>query len=278
MALLQKAYLGSTPLFKERSWFENDDYTVLNESSAVTVTANSSAHTKGAWAELVASASGNASAIYVRVGGILTNTVNTATLLDIGVGASGSESPIIENVAVGGAVASGTNGALYFVVPIQIASGSRVSARIQSVVTGGKTASVLVRLLDTGDYAQAPISVDVIGTSTANSQGTSYTNADTYSELIASTSRAYRALVFVPSVNGTSITNVLSDQTVAQGSSGSEIELKVISMGYDNQESARTIDFPFIAKAIPSGTRLSVKASGLPSNFASYASCVIGIP
>jgi hypothetical protein len=278
MALLQKAYLGSTALFRNTSWFEDDDFTVVNESSAVTVTANSSAHTKGAWTELVASTSGNSSMIYVRVGGIVSTGVNTATLLDIGVGAAGSESAIIQNVAVGGAVATGTAGALYFVVPIQIASGSRVSARIQSLVTGGKTASVLVRLLDTGDYAQAPTSVDVIGTSTADSEGTAVTAANTYAQLTASTSRAYRALAFVPSVGDTTTAVVLTNYTVAKGASGSEVDLQTITTGYSNDESTRTIDFPFIAAAIPSGTRLSVKLSGPSANFSGYASCVIGIP
>jgi hypothetical protein len=278
MALLQKAYLGSTALFRNTSWFEDNDYTVVNESSAVTVTANSTAHTKGSWSQLIASSSGNASMIYVRVGGVFTTGVNTATLLDIGVGASGSESAIIENVAVGGAVATGAAGALYFVVPIQIASGSRVSARIQSLVTGGKTASVLVRLIDTGDYAQAPTSVDVIGTSTADSEGTAVTAANTYAQLTASTSRAYRALAFVPSVGDTTTGAVITDYTVARGASGSEVDLQKITTSYSNDESVRSIDFPLIAASIPSGTRLSVKVSGPTVNFSNYASCLIGIP
>jgi len=278
MALLQKAYLGATPLFRNTSWFEDNDFTVVNESSAVTVTANSSAHTKGAWAELVASASGNASMIYVRVGGIVSSGANTATLLDIGVGAAGSESAIIANVAVGGAIATGPGGALYFVVPIKIAAGSRVSARIQSLVTGGKTASVLVRLIDTGDYAQAPTSVDVIGTSTATSEGTEVTAANTYAELIASTSRAYRALAFVPSIGDSTTAIVIADYTVARGASGSEVDLQKITAGYGNDESVRSIDFPLIAAPIASGTRLSVKVSGPTANFSNYASCLIGIP
>jgi hypothetical protein len=50
MALLQKAYLGATPLFRNEAWFE-ESYDLINNSGLVTVTADPSAHTKGAWSE-----------------------------------------------------------------------------------------------------------------------------------------------------------------------------------------------------------------------------------
>ena len=278
MALLQKAYLGATPLFRNTSWFEDDDYTVLNQSSNVTVTANSSAHTKGAWAELISSSSANASLLYVRVTGVSASATETSTLLDIGVGASGSESAILSNVAVGGAASAGNTGVFYFFVPIQIASGSRVSARIQSVVTGGKTAEILVRLIDTGDYATAPTSVDVIGADTATSRGTTFASANTYVQLTSATSRAYRALVLIPSLAGAGITLGLFNYTVAKGASGSETELQTATSAISNAEFITTADNLLIVSPIASGTRLAVKVSTGMSNPAQYASCLIGIP
>jgi N-acetylmuramoyl-L-alanine amidase len=92
MALLQKAYLGATPLFKEKSWFEDMSQVPINDSGDITVTADTAAHTKGAWVELVASTSANASFLIVEVVGLFSAGTDTATLVDIGTGASGAES------------------------------------------------------------------------------------------------------------------------------------------------------------------------------------------
>ncbi|NDD92541.1 hypothetical protein EBZ37_10695 [bacterium] len=135
MALLQKGYLGSTALWKNKDWFEATSPQVIDYvGSAVTVTANTAAHTKGSWSQLVASTSANSSLLFFEIINVATSGANTATLLDIATGASGSETAIVSNLAIGGAF-----GAL-IAFPYKLASGTRLSARIQSVVTGGKTA------------------------------------------------------------------------------------------------------------------------------------------
>jgi hypothetical protein len=278
MALLQKAYLGATPLFRNTSWFEDNDYTLVNESGTVTVTANSTSHVKGSWSELVASSSANASLLYIRVTGISASGVNTATLLDIGAGASGSESVIVADVAVGGASETVAAGVLWFVVPIRIASSTRISARIQATVAGGETASIYVRLLDVGDYAQAPTSVDTYGSNTANSRGLATTAANTYVQITASTSRAYRALVLVPSCSDSSAAVVLANFTIAKGASGSETEIRTVAAGFGSSERVMTCDEQFIAEGVPSGTRLAVKVNGPTSAFSNYTVTIIGIP
>jgi hypothetical protein len=278
MALLQKAYLGATPLFRNTSFFEDDARTLVNESSGVTITANSSAHTKGSWSQLIASSSANASLVWVRVSNVVSNGNNTATLLDIGTGASGSEAALIENIAVGGAVATISQAGYVFAVPIKVASGTRISARIQSVVTGGKTAVVQAKLYDTGDYTTAPTSVDTIGSDTATSAGTVMAAANTYAQLIASTSRAYRAVVLLPSVSGADTGSFNAEFTLGKGASGSEVTLDIKPANYLNSESVGIIENPLITAPIASGTRLAAKISGPTSNFSNYAVCLIGIP
>jgi len=280
MALLQKGYLGATPLFRDITWFEEVSSNIIDQSSAVTVTANSSAHTKGAYAELVASTSANASYIVIDCE-MATSATNTSTLLDIATGASGSETVLVGDVAVGGAVRSlGTRCPFAFGVPIKIPSGTRLSARIQSVVTGGKTGTVVVRTYESADYSAAPTSVDVIGTDTDTSTGTAMSGASgTWVEIIASTSRAYRAVSIVPSVNSNNMGNEAVTFTLGTGASGSETAKGAMVAHYvANEEVGMTAYTPPIAGGtIAAGTRLAIKhnASSIPQR---YAVTLIGIP
>jgi len=276
MALLQKAYLGSTALFRNTSFFEDDDYTVSNRSSAVSVAASATAHTKGSWVQLIASTSANASAIYVEAN-VSNTSADTSCLLDIGTGASGSETALISNIAVGGSRTSTSIGAYNFNVPIQVPSGTRISARIQHI-TGSSTANVLVEARDYGDYAQSPTSVDVIGTDTATSTGTDFSAANTYVQLTSSTSRAYRAFVMLPNLSANSAALVRTTLTLAKGASGSEVEIGARYYDYGNAESIHMVDDPLVPAAVPSGTRLAVKIQGPLANFANYGVCLIAIP
>jgi hypothetical protein len=282
MALLQKAYLGATPLWRGTGWYEDAPFNTVNVSSDVTVTANSSAHTKGAWSEIVASTSANASLLYVRVGGVGTGGLATAALLDIGTGASGSEAAIASNIAIGSSGSSGIASLfMMFALPYKLASGTRISARIQSVVTGGETATVTMFVLDAGNYDATPASVDVIGASTANSQGTSFSGASgTWVQGIASTTRAYRAVGLVLSGHGGSLANV-TDATfeVGVGASGSEVSFGQLRHSYTTSETSASV-IPFVSvfgRNIPAGSRLAVKhnIAAIPAN---YGFCLIGIP
>jgi hypothetical protein len=276
MALLQKAYLGATPLFRNTSWFEDNGYTVANRSSTVTVTANASAHTKGSWVQLIASTSANASAIYVEAN-MVNNGLDTSCLLDIGTGASGSETALISNIAIGGARTGAGVGGYVFTVPIQVPSGTRIAARIQHII-GSNTGTILVEARDYGDYAQSPTSVDVIGTDTVTSTGTDFVAANTYVQLTASTSRAYRGIVMLPNVSGNNLANVNATLTLASGASGSEVERGARYASYGNSESVQSIDDFFVVASVASGTRLAVKIQGPTANLANYGVCLIGIP
>jgi hypothetical protein len=274
MALLQKAYLGSTALFRNEDWFEDTSFRLVNIAGAsVTVTANSSAHTKGAYAELIASTSGDATLLILRLSAA-TNATDTATLIDIATGASGSETIVAANIAVG------ANSGNVIGIPLKIPSGTRLSARIQSVVTGGKTAVVLPVLYNVGDYALAPTSVDAIGTDTATSKGVSYSGAaGTWVEAIASTTQAYRAVSFVPSSHDSNILSFIDTYEIGVGSAGNEVTFGSTRVRYVNNETA-DLESPIVylfGRSIPAGSRLAVKHP-IAANPGRYGFTLIGIP
>lgn len=283
MALLQKGYLGSTPLWRQINWYEDGSPNFVNVSSAVTLTANTAAHTKGSWSQVVASTSANVSFLWVRVSSVNTAGANTATLIDLATGASGSETAFASNIAVGGASGVGAAGlqSIIFGIPIKIASGTRIAARIQSVVTGGKTAQVQIFAMDTGDYATSPTTVDVIGSDTATSQGTSFSGASgAWVQGIASTAQAYRAIGVVLSTHDANINNFNDAQfEIGVGASGSEVSFGTLRYNFNADERLGiTAPFTFLfGRNIPAGSRLAVKHP-FAADPSKCGFCLIGIP
>jgi hypothetical protein len=275
MALLQKGYLGATPLFRDVPWYQTSARTLISAGLA-TATANTAAHTKGAWQQVIASTAAQGSWLHVNCSAFSTNATNTASLLDIAIGASGSEVAIISNVAVGGAANT------YFTFPVQIPSGSRLSARIQSVVTGGKTGAITLWVVNAGDYSLSPTSVDVIGTSTATSQGTSFTGASgNWVEATASTSQRYRAISFVASTHDSDIATITNSLTeIGVGAAGSEVAFasqRFTSSAGEFIGTAQPFPVDPHGRDIPAGSRLAVKHA-IAANPSKYGFCLIGIP
>jgi hypothetical protein len=284
MALLQKAYLGATPLFRDKSWFEEESNMFVSEGYVSNVAASASIHTKGAWSQIISSTAADADALVISVDGLSVNNSNAPALLDIGFGASGSEVVKIADIAVGNARSNGSVpffGSLQFIVPFQIPSGTRIAARIQSLIASD-TAGVFVQALSTGNYSNAPTSVDTIGTDTATSTGLSMSGSSgSWVEIIASTTQAYRGVVLVPSLNATSLISSTSNTfEIGTGASGSEVVFGFVNARYASDESvsnAMRMPTPVLGKAIPSGTRIAVKHD-FASSPSVYQVTLIGIP
>jgi hypothetical protein len=271
MALLQKGYLGATPLFRTTNWFDVGLPSAINYASA-TLTANASAHTKGSWGQLIASTSTNFSFLIVRVSSISSAGINSASLVDLALGASGSEVAFASNIAVGGASGVGAAGlqSIVFGIPVQIPSGSRISARMQSVITGGKTGVIEILTCTTSDYETTLTDVDVIGADTSLSKGISFSGAaNTWNEAVASTSRNYRAVILVPSSHDNALFNFNgASMTVGVGASGSEVEIGSLAYNINADERIGiAVGWPFFitkgslvfSSNIPAGSRLAVR-------------------
>lgn len=243
--------------------------TIPTSSGSATVTADSTSHTKGAWTEIIASNAATTTALLVRVAGIGFNSTDTATLIDIGTGDSGSETAIAANVAVGGA-----SNYLTFVLPVAITSGTRIAVRSQARIASD-TASVVLDTFAFGDVTTVPTTVDVLGTDTATSTGTSI--AQTYTEVVASTSQDYTAICAVPSISIASMESLEINLDVATGSAGNETQIVQIPATYNANERVWTLPWiGYVTDAtIPAGTRLSAKTTGL--NRANEVT-LIGVP
>jgi len=275
MALLQKAYLGSTPLFRNLAWFNIFAPVIKDISALVTITANTNANTKGPWTQVIAATSENSSMLYLSPTNLAVTATNTASLLDIAIGPAGSETAILQNIAIGG------TGNIRIQVPIKIPSGTRISARMQSVVPGGKTAQLQLITIDAGDYDITPTSVDVIGGDTSTSQGISFSGSSgTWIQAIASTTRAYRAVGLVLSNNTNDSANiVLSRFDLGVGASGSEIVFGNMRWTSNVNEFTAT-EVPFYStygRNIPAGSRLAVRHL-IAANPNRYGFNLIGIP
>jgi len=279
MALLQKAYFGSTALFRNTAWFQDNSPTRGSVSSAVTVTASATAHTKGSWSEIIASTSTVVDYMIVSVRGVAVGGNATGTLLDIGKGASGSETAIAENIAVGSA-GGGTTNNVSFGIAANIASGTRIAARIQAVRTTPQTAIVEIYTFNFGGASLVPSTVDVLGTNTATSRGTAIAANNTWTEITASTSKAYIGLAFVPSSSASVLTTLTGVFEVGVGSSGSEQTVGFFDYDTTTSETltnraAADSSFWIFGRDIPAGSRLAIRQD---QNTTTLDGCIIGIP
>ena len=96
------------------------------------------------WTQMVASTAADYQCITVSFFSSSASNTDTSTLIDIGIGASTAETVIIPDLLAGFCGAPNV-AARHYIFPLRIPSGSRVSARSQSVRTTGSTV-VLINL------------------------------------------------------------------------------------------------------------------------------------
>jgi hypothetical protein len=205
---------------------------------------------------------------------------DTATLLDIGIGASGSETAIASNIAIGGA--NNYNIAL----PVNIPSGTRIAARIQGV-RSSQTLSINANTFTANISGSAaslfPSSVDVLGTDSSTSTGTAMSGASgTWVEIIASTGDDYMGFAVIPSVSDTDTANLTDARfTLGVGASGSEVAIGEMSFAVNTSEtvSARSIAnaLPFYGREVAAGSRLAIRHN-ISANPSKYDACIIAVP
>lgn len=171
------------------------------------LTASATPHTKGAYSsgQLLAVTAYDVVGIWIDINSSAASNTRTDSLLDIGIGASGSEKTIINNLLCGWRT-GGTSGnpqGHYF--PIFIPKGTRIAGRVQSAVVS-KQIEVSIFLFE-GDtrfgYGSIFSACDSYGVDTATSAGTAHTSGNTGSEsafasLGSTLSRDYSGIMLVP--------------------------------------------------------------------------------
>jgi hypothetical protein len=279
MALLQKAYLGATPLFADKPWFyQNEILAASWNTGSVTLTASATPHTKGSWSQIIASTSNVTTLIRFGVSGVNVSAADSATLLDIGVGAAGSETVIVPNLAIGGSAGA------FYSIPVEIPSGSRIAARIQGV-RASQTATISVReffAFNAGDTASIGTTVDVLGVDTATSTGTAMGGASgTWVEIEDSTTKNYIGFAIAPSTSDTD-TASQGDTTyeIGVGAAGSEVAFGYIQFAFGATEnfslpSSRSPNL--FGREVPTGSRLAIRHN-ISANPSKYDACIIAVP
>lgn len=252
-------------------------------TTAVTVVADSTAHTKGAWAELDASTGAQWEG-FTLIGRAANYSAASdySTLMDIGIGDAGSELTIIENLPVG-YLASGWT----VQIPLRVPSGVRVAARIQSAVTSNSKTYSLAPWTGAGFTGGGSYQTAVtFGAVTSASLGTTVSGGGTnntwgdWVEFSSATPAPIRALLVGMQANAdTDIGQTSVRLEVGFGAAGSEVAVDTIailtnSSEYLNTTTRYTAGPPALlacTAAIPEGARLaarvmtSVSATTLPS-------------
>lgn len=237
----------------------------LNNANAITLTSGA-AHTKGSWTQLVASTTGPVAwlAIQVQPG---TVTAPIGLLFDIGVGGAGSETVVIPNLFLGNS-ASNPTAAVTYVVPFNIPAGSRIAARCQDNVGSGTMVISVQTLAPGGDGFSGAGRIEACGPDTATSRlaqvdpGGSAGTKGTYAQLIASTSFAYRWLLFAAghARNAAASTTTWRIDLAVGASSSEQIIIPDIFAAVNTGTDYEMITFG-VPYAIAAGSRIATRAS-----------------
>ena len=271
-------------------FFDGSALTLLaSNTTQVNTRSGGTANAVGAWTELLAaSATASTDTIAMlflsNIAGSALTSADNSTLIDIGVGASGSESAIISDVAIGGL---STQAALLLALPVRIAGNTRIAFRSRcATLSRGNQRSVAFHAFSSPFADRIPTSLDTLGSSQATSSGTAMSGASgSWVQITAATTRDYQALILIPSgaanfTGGSTTTNRLD---LGIGAAGSEVAISsvVTDVGGANGFINPAYGLPGLVgvcgRAIPAGTRIAVRHDRA-SNPSWLAACVIGVP
>ncbi len=246
-------------------WLPNSAATDSSfQTSGTTITAHATPHTKGSWVQLVASTLFDVTLIGVgSTDATSSSGTDTSQLTDIGIGAT--EVELISNIPTGyGSLRLDTGpGVAWF--PVEIPSGTKISARMQALITVDTT-DIRLFMFGGSSWSSVPTfqSVDTLGALTASSHGTNITTS--IIEVIASTAEDYKAIGW--GVDGAGDTTMGSDMLVEifVGAGAAEKTLiDALQVYTGSTESINSVAGPQgilpMEMNIPSGSRISAQTS-----------------
>lgn len=227
-----------------------------------TITANATQHVKGAWTEMVAADAYDfdVAMCVVRIKDVVVSAANTAMLIDIGIGGSGSEQVWIPDLLAGG------DGSTPYWIPLYLPAGTRIAARCQALI-GGDTAAVNVDLYGCKDAASHPLvyhAIENCGADSADSDGQGI-SVGSWTTLDASTTYPATAIVPMFSIGG-NLGGDTNTVDVGIGGAGSEViimkKIKVSTGASENISDADPTAFLPMSTRIPAGTRIAMTRAG----------------
>ena len=234
------------------------------QTSGTTITAHATPHTKGSWVQLVASAPFDVTMLIIGGSGTSGSGTDTSQLLDIGIGAT--EVVLIDNIPTGYASLDiDSNKVAWF--PVEIPSGTKISARMQATITVD-VVDIQLFMYGGASWTSIPTfqSIDTLGALTASSHGTNLTGGGIV-EIIASTAEDYKALGYgIDGAGATSMSNFSGPLEIFVGAGAAEKTLiDNIRVGSATSESINRATpqqgiLP-MEMNIPAGSRLSAQLS-----------------
>ena len=256
---------GSYPAFLGDVCNGVDYGAVLTTSYGTTVTAGATLYAKGNWAQL-GTLSADVTLLHISAGSYV---ASKSSLLDIGIGPSGSQVPIFTNLPVHSSTVSGN---LDIVVPIDIPKGTvlwaRCNANAASNVIYVKANGFSGGFLQPAGYAGG----DTVGYT--QSWGTTITSGaantkSSFQALTAGTTRDYSGIIVMAGATTLSAGTLLD---IAIGPSGSQqIIVPNIQIGYAAPYPA--IPLPMW---IPAGTPIWARSQSTIATSAASAS-ILGL-
>lgn len=223
------------------------------------------------WTTLVASLAFDVAMIGVHFSGSAVSATNTATLIDLGIGAAAAEEIVIPDLLAGWVPAGSTIGGFksyYF--PLYLPAGSRLSARAASVRTTGSVRCA-VELWGGPRNPDAWVGQQVIayGIDAANSRGTAVTAGassaeGSWTEITSGTSQDHAAIV--AAIGGATATTTMVNGTYLMDVGvGAATEAAIFENLRAREDTAEQVcqQQPWlpIYVPVPSGTRLVARLS-----------------
>lgn len=244
-------------------------------ASGVTTSCTTGAvNTKGSWTQIIASAPFDACGFYLstRPGG-----GTSQLLMDIGIGASGSEVIIAPDLFFSSEHTGGDLWDSIVYIPLRIKSGTRVAIRAQcNIATRSPSANIML-VADAGGVFPSFGTMTAYNIDSSISSVVRFWSAGNWQEMTSSSVAASALLALMAHPN----TNNAWECTlsIAVGASGSETALlegvPILSRGneaYTHRVNPRNI--PLTPCCIPAGTRIAAKATTVGGSFNTFGLAV----
>jgi len=235
-------------------------------ASGTTVTASGSTNTKGAWAELITTTNFEVLGFSLSVSATGLSGSQRNMLLDLGVGAAGSEQVVLSNINLGSVAAIVSNRAnvLAHYFPVRIAAATRIAARIQS---GTASQAVNVMITVNGQASSPPgllfAGVDMLGANTGTSNMVALTAGtlgaeSAWTNIGSTTARQYFAIMPMVAQNNNAAMTVRGYH-VEVGYSSTTIAEYYFSTTAEEDVGQLMPPWPHLCR-IPTGTQMQVRA------------------
>lgn len=249
------------PNRRQMIWQNNLSATPSSTAPGTTLTADASAHVKGAYQTLVTSTY-NSRGFWLGIYNTAASGADSSMMIDVAIGGAGSEVVILPEFMCSMRPA-GTDGSYWTYWPLFIPKTTTVRARIQSLITVDTCSAVII--LDGGmsDGFRTFTKADAYGTNAADSGGTTHTPGNSGAEStdanVGSTlSRNYGAVQLGLGTTGiTTINGIFYHWELTDGTN-------TLAEWYTADNTAETMHGPYpnapIQVNLASGTQLQVQA------------------